>query len=72
MVDVRADYVEVARLAADVLSGSQQLADGWRTAQHGLAPPASAFGNQLDPRHPWNLTENGFREDLGAPHRPQY
>jgi hypothetical protein len=28
--------------------------------------------NQLDPQHPWNLTENGFREELGAPHRSQY
>jgi hypothetical protein len=45
VVDIRADYVEVARLAADVLSGSQQLADGWRNAQRSLAPPASAFGN---------------------------
>jgi hypothetical protein len=45
MVDVRADYVEVARLAADVLAGSEQFADGWRDAMKDLAPPAAAFGN---------------------------
>ena len=45
MVDIRADYVEVARLAADVLAGSQQLGDGWRDAKRSLAPPVAAFGN---------------------------
>ena len=45
MADIRANYVEVARLAADVLAGSQQLADGWRDARKDLAPPASVFGN---------------------------
>lgn len=45
MVDVRANYVEVARLAADVLASSQQLDDGWRTAMNDLAPPAAAFGD---------------------------
>jgi hypothetical protein len=45
VVDLRADYVEVARLAADVLAGSQQLDDGWRAATRDLAPPVAAFGN---------------------------
>lgn len=45
MADIRANYVEVARLAADVLAGSQQLADGWRNAKKDLAPPAAVFGN---------------------------
>jgi hypothetical protein len=45
MVDVRANYVEVARLAADVLASSQQLADAWRNAKSDLAPPAAAFGD---------------------------
>jgi hypothetical protein len=45
VVDIRADYVEVARLAADVLAGSAQLADGWLDARKDLAPPASVFGN---------------------------
>jgi hypothetical protein len=45
MVDIRANYVEVARLAADVLAGSQQHDDGWRRAKRDLAPPASVFGN---------------------------
>jgi Ca2+-binding RTX toxin-like protein len=31
-----------------------------------------ATPNQLDPRHPWNLTENGLREELGAPPRTKY
>jgi hypothetical protein len=45
MVDIRANYVEVARLAGDVLAGSQQLADGWSGARKDFAPPASVFGN---------------------------
>jgi Effector protein/RTX calcium-binding nonapeptide repeat (4 copies) len=28
--------------------------------------------DQLDPDHPWNLTENGLREELGAPPRTTY
>jgi Ca2+-binding RTX toxin-like protein len=28
--------------------------------------------NQLDPDHPWNLTENGLREELGLPPRTTY
>ena len=28
--------------------------------------------DRLDPDHPWNLTENGFREELGLPPRPTY
>ncbi len=32
--------------------------------------PATA--NRIDPDHPYDLTENGLREELGAPHRPRY
>ena len=28
--------------------------------------------NRIDPSHPYDLTENGLREELGAPHRPVY
>ena len=28
--------------------------------------------NRIDPRHPYQYTENGLREELGAPHRPSY
>jgi hypothetical protein len=45
VADLRADYIEIARLAADVLAGSQQLADGWRDAKKDLAPPPTVFGN---------------------------
>ena len=45
MADIRANYIEVARLAADVLDGSQQLADGWREAKKDLAAPTTVFGN---------------------------
>lgn len=27
---------------------------------------------QLDPRHPYEFTENGFRDELGVPRSPQY
>jgi Ca2+-binding RTX toxin-like protein len=27
---------------------------------------------RIDPRHPYQYTENGLREELGAPHRPSY
>jgi hypothetical protein len=43
--DIRADPVELTRLAGDVLRASQRLADAWRSAQDGLAVPLSAFGN---------------------------
>jgi len=43
--EVRVDYVELTRLAADVLTGSQNLADAWRTAKADLSPPVAAFGN---------------------------
>ena len=45
MADIRANYVEVARLASDVLAGSQQLADGWKDAKKDLAPSPTVFGN---------------------------
>ena len=31
-----------------------------------------ATPDRLDPDHPWELTENGFREELGLPARPRY
>ncbi|HYN93247.1 MAG TPA: M91 family zinc metallopeptidase [Pilimelia sp.] len=31
-----------------------------------------ATPNRIDPDHPYDLTENGLREELGAPHRPRY
>jgi len=43
--DVRADPVELTRLAADVLTASQKLADIWRSAKNPLAMPVAAFGN---------------------------
>ena len=43
--EVRVDYVELTRLAADVLSASQQLSDAWRGAKADLSPPVAAFGN---------------------------
>jgi hypothetical protein len=45
MVDIRANYVDISRLASDVLGGSQQLADGWRTAKLDLLPAAAVFGD---------------------------
>jgi hypothetical protein len=32
--------------------------------------PATA--DRIDPDHPYELTENGLREELGVPHRPRY
>jgi hypothetical protein len=43
--EVRADPVELSRLATIVLTASQDLADAWRTAKNGLNLPHSAFGN---------------------------
>jgi hypothetical protein len=43
--DLRADPVELARLAADVLTASQQVRDIWASAQADLDIPAAAFGN---------------------------
>jgi hypothetical protein len=43
--DLRADPVELARLAGDVLTASQQLRDNWASAQAHLDIPAAAFGN---------------------------
>jgi hypothetical protein len=28
--------------------------------------------DRIDPDHPYQYTENGLREELGAPHRPRY
>ena len=43
--DLRADPVELTRLAGDVLTASQQLRDNWASAQADLDIPAAAFGN---------------------------
>jgi len=43
--EVRADPVELAKLAGKTLDASIELGDGWRTAQASLAVPAAAFGN---------------------------
>jgi hypothetical protein len=43
--EVRADPVELSRLATIVLTASQDLADAWRTAKDGLNLPSAAFGN---------------------------
>jgi hypothetical protein len=43
--EVRADPVELIRLAEQALSTSQRIADGWRAAQGDLAIPAAAFGD---------------------------
>jgi hypothetical protein len=43
--EVRADPVELTRLADAMLSASQAVADGWRGAQGPLAIPAEAFGD---------------------------
>lgn len=46
MVDeVRADPVELAKLAGKTLDAAGELGDAWRNAQPGLAIPAAAFGN---------------------------
>jgi hypothetical protein len=43
--EVRADPVELAKLAGKTLDASIELGDGWRQAQADLAVPAAAFGN---------------------------
>jgi uncharacterized protein YukE len=43
--EVRADPVELTRLAEQMLTASQQISDGWRLAQGELAVPAEAFGD---------------------------
>jgi hypothetical protein len=43
--EVRADPVALTRLAAEVLTASQTLGDGWRAALDGLEVPVSAYGN---------------------------
>jgi hypothetical protein len=44
-IEVRADPDELARLASDTLTASEQLGDGHRDAFADLAVPSSAFGN---------------------------
>jgi uncharacterized protein YukE len=43
--EVRADPIEVTRLAERMLTASQQIGDAWRGAQGTLAIPAGAFGD---------------------------
>jgi hypothetical protein len=43
--EVRADPIELTRLAEQMLTASQQIGDGWRGAQGRLAIPAGAFGD---------------------------
>lgn len=43
--EIRADPVALTRLAADVLTSSQTLGDGWRDGRDGLDVPVSAYGN---------------------------
>jgi hypothetical protein len=43
--EVRADPVELTRLADRMLRSSQQIGDAWREAQGTLAVPAAAFGD---------------------------
>jgi len=43
--EVRADPVELTRLADRMLRSSQQIADAWREAQGALAIPVAAFGD---------------------------
>jgi hypothetical protein len=45
VIEVRADPEELAKLASDTLTASEQLGDGHRDAYADLAVPASAFGN---------------------------
>jgi hypothetical protein len=44
--EVRADPVELSRLATIVLAAAQDLADAWHTAKNGLNLPPDAFGNE--------------------------
>jgi hypothetical protein len=43
--EVRADPVELTRLAEQMLTASQQIDDGWRNAQGSLAIAGGAFGD---------------------------
>ena len=43
--DLRADPVELTRLATDVLTASQQMRDIWANGQGDLTIPPTAFGN---------------------------
>ena len=43
--EIRADPVELTRMAGVTLAASQQLADGWSAAQRSLVVPGQAFGN---------------------------
>lgn len=43
--EIRADPVELAKLAGRTLDASIALGDGWRTARAALTVPAAAFGN---------------------------
>jgi hypothetical protein len=45
MAEVRADPIELTRLADQLMRSSQQLADAWRQAQGSLALPATAAGD---------------------------
>jgi hypothetical protein len=54
--EVRADPVELTRLAEQMLTASQQIADGWRAAQGSLAIPAGACGDT--PAAPTVLAEH--------------
>jgi uncharacterized protein YukE len=47
--EIRADPVELTRMAGVTLSASQQLADAWGAAQGKLAVPGQAFGNASGP-----------------------
>lgn len=43
--EVRADPVEITRLADQMLTSSQQVADVWRPMHGALAIPVAAFGD---------------------------
>jgi len=43
--EVRADPVELTRVADQMLRSSQQIDDAWRNAQGSLAVPVAAFGD---------------------------
>jgi hypothetical protein len=43
--EVRADPIELTRLAQTLLRASQRLGDAWRAAQRDLTPPVSEFGD---------------------------
>ncbi|MEV0274672.1 MAG: hypothetical protein HOV71_28640 [Hamadaea sp.] len=45
--EVRADPVELTRVADQMLRSSQQIDDAWRAAQGPLAVPATAFGDSI-------------------------